>query len=133
MVHEAEVRDELGRLRARMPDVTGVLAATVDGLVVAEDAPAIEPDGFAALTAAALGVALRLTEAAGQRTFREQLIRTGTGYLAVYAAGEQFVLTVLAGPRVNVGRLHLEARRCGASLAQLLDGAADRTEDARPS
>jgi predicted regulator of Ras-like GTPase activity (Roadblock/LC7/MglB family) len=133
MVHEAEVRDELGRLRSRMPDVTGLLAATVDGMVVAEDAPTIEPEGFAALTAAALGVALRLTDAAGQHTFREQLIRTGHGYIVTYAAGDRFVLTVLAGPRINVGRLHLEARRCGAALAQLLDGAADRTEDARPS
>lgn len=132
MLHEAEVRDELGRLRTRVPDVTGLLAATVDGMIVAEDAPAIEPEGFAALTAAALGVALRLTEAAGQHTFREQLIRTGHGYIATYAAGDQLVLTVLAGPRTNVGRLHMEARRCGAFLANLLDGA-DRTEDARPS
>ncbi|MEV6012438.1 roadblock/LC7 domain-containing protein [Streptomyces sp. NPDC051976] len=130
MVHEAEVRGELGRLRARLPEVTGVLAASVDGLVLAEDAPAVESDGFAALTAAALGVGLRLTDAAGQRNFRELLIRSEHGYIALYTAGAVGVLAVLARPRVNVGRLHMEARRCGTQLAHLLDGDLDRPEDA---
>jgi predicted regulator of Ras-like GTPase activity (Roadblock/LC7/MglB family) len=133
MVHEADIRGELGRLRARMPDVTGVLAASVDGLVLAEDVPGVQPEGFAALTAAALGVGLRLTDAAGQRTFRELLIRSELGYIALYAAGEVCVLAVLAGPRVNVGRLHMEARRSGARLANLLDGALDPVEDGGPS
>lgn len=123
MAHEAEVLEELRRLRARLPDATGAVAAAVDGLVIAEDAPGLEPDGFSALMAAALGVALRLADAAGRRTFRELLLRGEGGYVAVYAAGPYCVLAVLAEPRINVGRLHLEARRCGAALAALLDGA----------
>ncbi len=55
MAVEREVLDELHRLRARVPQVTGSLAATVDGLVLAHDAPGTEPEGLAALTAAALG------------------------------------------------------------------------------
>jgi hypothetical protein len=51
------------------------------------------------------------------------------GYVATYAAGAGAVLTLLAQDRVNVGRLHLEGRRAGARIAELVDGAvAEPTE-----
>ncbi|MEU1905923.1 roadblock/LC7 domain-containing protein [Streptomyces hygroscopicus] len=125
---EPEVLEELRRLRARVPHVTGVLAATSDGLVLAHDTAALEPEGVAALTAAALGVAQSLAEATGRGTFRELLVRGEDGYVASYAAGSMAVLTVLAGDRANVGRLHLEARRSGARLADLVADALGRAE-----
>ncbi|WP_267245176.1 roadblock/LC7 domain-containing protein [Streptomyces sp. PR69] len=127
MTAEAEVRGELRRLRARLPQVTGALAASADGLVLASETEAAgEAEHVAALTAAALGVALRLTEATEQGSFRELLIRGDSGYVATYAAGPAAVLTLLAGPRTNVGRLHLEARRSGARIGELIKGALER-------
>lgn len=120
-MHEAAIRTELEGLRARLPEVTGALAATADGLLLAADAPGLQAEGFAALTAAAMGVGLRLTGTAGQQSFRELLIRSDTGCIALHAAGLEVVLAVLAGPRTNVGRLHLEARRSCARMADLLD------------
>ncbi|MFJ6572027.1 roadblock/LC7 domain-containing protein [Streptomyces sp. NPDC091292] len=125
MAAEAEVLAELKRLRARIPQLTGALVASVDGLVLVQDTGDVEPEGLAALTAAALGVSLRLTGAAGHGTFRELLIRGSGGYVATYAAGSSAVLTLLAEPRVNVGRLHLEARRAGTLVGGLIDPAAD--------
>ena len=119
MVSEPEVFDELRRLRARVPHLTGSLAASVDGLVLAQDTGGVEAEGTAALTAAALGVALRLADATDSGSFRELVLRGDTGYVATYAAGSSAVLTVLAEPRANVGRLHLEARRAGARIAEL--------------
>ncbi|MEW1865655.1 roadblock/LC7 domain-containing protein [Streptomyces sp. NBC_00669] len=130
MAHEAEVRDELGRLLARLPDATGVLASTVDGLLIAHEAPDTPAETLAALSSAGFGIGLRLSDAAGGHSFRELLVRGEHGYVALYAAGPACVLTVLAGPRINVGRLHMEARRSSAYLAHLLDGAADDREDA---
>ncbi|WP_129308767.1 roadblock/LC7 domain-containing protein [Streptomyces sp. L2] len=117
------VRDELRRLRTRVPQLTGALAAGVDGLVVAEDTPGVDPEGLAALTAAALGVAVRVADATGNGGFRELLVRGEHGYVATYAAGRTAVLTLLAQDRVNVGRLHLEGRRAGARIGELLDAA----------
>lgn len=117
----SEVLAEINRLRARLPQLTGAVAASVDGLVLAEDAPGIEAEGVAALTAAALGVSLRLADATGRGDFRELLVRAEDGYVATYAAGASAVLTLLAEPRVNVGRLHLEARRSGARIGALVD------------
>ena len=56
-------------------------------------------------------------------------MRGADGYLATYAAGPTAVLTLLADDRVNVGRLHLEGRRCGARIAELV---AARSADERP-
>ncbi|WP_327286998.1 roadblock/LC7 domain-containing protein [Streptomyces sp. NBC_01198] len=123
MVHEAAIRTELEGLRARLPEVTGALAATTDGLLLAADAPGVQAEGFAALTAAALGVGLRLADSAGHRSLHELLIRSDTGCIVLHAAGRDAVLAVLAGPRTNVGRLHLETRRSCARVAGLLDAA----------
>nr|WP_188280996.1 roadblock/LC7 domain-containing protein [Streptomyces sp. CBMA29] len=130
MAQEAEIREELRRLRARLPHATGALAAGVDGMVLAQEADTVEAEGVAALTAAALGVGLRLTDTASHGPFRELLVRGERGYVAIYAAGTACVLTVLAGPQVNVGRLHMEARRSGAHIAHLVDGDPEPREDA---
>ncbi|MBL3666135.1 roadblock/LC7 domain-containing protein [Streptomyces sp. M2CJ-2] len=120
MAVETDVLDELRRLRTRVPRLAGSLAATVDGLVLAHDVPDTEPEGLAALTAAALGVAYRVTDATARGEFRELLVRGTRGYVATYAAGSTAVLTLLADDRVNVGRLHLEGRRSGARIADLV-------------
>lgn len=126
---EADVLSELRRLRTRIPQLRGALAASVDGLVLAQDATDVEAEGVSALTAAALGVALRLSEATHQGDFRELLIRGEHGYVATYAAGSSAVLTLLAEPRINVGRLHLEARRSSTCIGELVDAAVERAEE----
>ncbi|WP_435220418.1 roadblock/LC7 domain-containing protein [Streptomyces sp. Tue6028] len=133
MAAEPEVLDELHRLRARVPQLTGALAASADGLVLAHDTPGVEPDGLAALTAAALGVAARMTDATEQGDFRELLVRGVHGYVATYAAGTSAVLTLLAQDRVNVGRLHLEGRRSGTRIGELVDAATARGEALGPA
>ncbi|MFG2721207.1 roadblock/LC7 domain-containing protein [Streptomyces sp. NPDC048416] len=127
MAAEAEVLAELHRLRVRLPQLSGAVAASVDGLVLAQDSTS-EAEPLAALTAAALGVAQRLTDTAGQGAFHELLLRGEAGYVATYAAGSSAVLTLLAQPRINVGRLHLEARRASARIGDLVDGSLGRLE-----
>lgn len=117
---EAEILDELRRLRARVPQLTGSLASGVDGLVLAQDTPGVEPEGVAALAATARGVAVQLTDATGHGDFRELLVRGVYGCVATYSAGPFAVLTLLAQDRVNVGRLHLEGRRAGVRIGELV-------------
>ncbi|MEV8545453.1 roadblock/LC7 domain-containing protein [Streptomyces sp. NPDC051572] len=124
MASEAEILDELRRLRARVPQLTGALATGVDGLVLAQDTPGVEPERVAALTVTALGVAVRMADATGQGEFRELIVRGVYGYVATYAAGRGAVLTVLAQDRVHVGRLLLEGRRAGARIGELIDAEA---------
>ncbi|WP_425247584.1 roadblock/LC7 domain-containing protein [Streptomyces sp. NEAU-NA10] len=132
MAVKAEVLNELHRLRTRMPQLTGALAASVDGFVLAQDMPGVQPEGLAALTAAALGVGYRMVDLTARGEFCELLVRGAGGYVATYAAGPSAVLTLLADDRVNVGRLHLEGRRSGAHIAELLAARRSLPEDAPP-
>ncbi|WP_172384397.1 roadblock/LC7 domain-containing protein [Streptomyces sp. MNP-20] len=129
MAVEPDVLDELARLRARVPRLTGALAADTGGRVLARDTADEGAQRLAALTVDALLAALRLADAAGQGRAGELLVRGEGGYVAAYTAGPTAVLTLLAEPRVNVGRLHLEGRRAGARIGELLDGALERLED----
>ncbi|WP_043268481.1 roadblock/LC7 domain-containing protein [Streptomyces sp. CT34] len=115
------IREELLALRDQVRHMHGGMVASADGMVIAHDLPDIEPDGLAALTAAAIGVAKRLADATGQGTFEESLTRGSGGYIAAYSAGHRAVLTAVAGPDTNIGRLHLQARRTAARIAGLLD------------
>ncbi|MCQ8772460.1 roadblock/LC7 domain-containing protein [Streptomyces telluris] len=130
MTAAPEVLTELQGLRARVPHLTGAMVASTDGLVIAHLVTDMEPDGVAALTAAALGVGARLTDAVGHGGFRELLVSGERGYVATYAAGSSCVLTLLASAGANVGRLNLEARRAGARIAPLIDGALERPRQA---
>lgn len=113
-----DIPAELHRLKHRLPSLIGSMVATADGLVLTHDLDSVEPGGLAALTAAALGVAARLTETTGAGPFHELLTRGQHGYVATYAAGSAFVLTLVAGPDTNVGLLHFEARQAAERIAQ---------------
>ncbi|MEV4442249.1 roadblock/LC7 domain-containing protein [Streptomyces sp. NPDC049577] len=126
MTPAPEVLAELQGLRTRVPHLTGALVASTDGLVIAHLVTGMEPDGVAALTAAALGVGARLTDAVGHGGFRELLVAGERGYVATYAAGASCVLTLMASADANVGRLNLEARRTGPRIAALVDAALER-------
>ncbi|MEU0947578.1 roadblock/LC7 domain-containing protein [Streptomyces canus] len=123
------ILEELRRLRARVPQLTGALAADTDGLVLAQDTPGVDPEAVAALTGTTRALAAQLADVTGQGDLRELLVRGVYGYVATYAAGAGAVVTLLAQDRVNVGRLHLEGRRAGARIAELVDStAAEHTE-----
>ena len=114
---------ELRRLGARVPQPTGALAADTDGLVLAQDTPGVDPETVAALTGATRTLAVQLADETGQGDLRDLLVRGVYGYVATYPAGAGAVVTLLAQDRVNVGRLHLEGRRAGARIGELVDSA----------
>ncbi|WP_405671881.1 roadblock/LC7 domain-containing protein [Streptomyces sp. NBC_01530] len=133
MAADPQVLDELRRLRARVPQLTGALATGVDGRVLAQDTPGVAPDGMAALIESAHGAAVKLADATGQGELRELVVRGVYGYVATYAAGDMAVLTLLAQDRVSLGRLLLEGRRAAARIGEF--GGARRTpaHHARPA
>ncbi|MCG6498120.1 roadblock/LC7 domain-containing protein [Kitasatospora sp. A2-31] len=101
-------------------------------MLVAHDTHGTEPTGVAAMTAASLSLAQRLADATGQGDFRESLVRGEYGYVATYGAGGSCVLTLLAHPDVNVGRLHLEARRSAQRIAALINDSLAPKETREP-
>ncbi|MFD6398731.1 roadblock/LC7 domain-containing protein [Nocardia sp. NPDC060249] len=115
--HYPAVQAELQSLRERLPQLTGSLVASSDGLLIEHDLPAhLEPAGMAALSAAQLSLSYRLANSAHGGGFSEVVVHGTEGQVVIYAAGHTS-LTVLAGPEVNVGRLHLESRPVARAIA----------------
>ncbi|WP_189113148.1 roadblock/LC7 domain-containing protein [Pilimelia terevasa] len=136
MTVEPAVLTELARLRERLPELTGSVLATTDGMVVAHDAHDLDPETLAAMSAASLGLARRFAVAVDHGTLRETVVACAGGYITTYAAGRDALLTVVTGRLANLARVHLEARRTLERLAQIAPSAptaADPRRSARPS
>ena len=116
------VRAELAALRHQVTGVQGCVIAGVDGLLILHDTIAsAEPHDIAALAAGAHGISRTCGAALGQGGFHECTIRNQRGSLAIYAVGDLALLAVLGDDRLNIARLHLEARQATARLAPLLE------------
>jgi predicted regulator of Ras-like GTPase activity (Roadblock/LC7/MglB family) len=111
---------ELGNLRRRLPELTGSVLATADGMVVAHDAHGIEPDSLAALAAAHLALARRFAHAVRHGELRESVVECDGGYITSYAAGVNALLTVVTTRSANLAMVHLEARRSVQRLMSML-------------
>ncbi|MFD3509935.1 roadblock/LC7 domain-containing protein [Nocardia sp. NPDC058666] len=115
--HYPVVQAELKSLRERLPQIVGSLVASGDGLLIEHDLPAhLEPAGMAALSAAQLSLSYRLANTAHGGGFNEVVVHGTEGQVVIYAAGYT-CLAVLAGPEINVGRLHLESRPVARAIA----------------
>jgi uncharacterized protein len=120
MTVDPAVLDELGRLRAKLPELSGSVLATADGLVVAHDAHGIEPDSIAALAAAHLALARRFAHAVNHGELRESVVECDLGYITSYTAGPDALLTLVTSGNANLALVHHEARRCVRRLVALL-------------
>lgn len=130
MTVDPAVLDELGRLRSRLPELSGSVLATADGLVVAHDSHGIEPDTLAALAAAHLALARRFAQAVNHGDLRESVVECDGGYITSYTAGPNALLTVVTSGDANLAMVHLEARRCVRRLVRIL--AQDAVRRLRP-
>ncbi|SDT67216.1 roadblock/LC7 domain-containing protein [Actinoplanes derwentensis] len=120
MTVDPAVLEELGRLRSRVPELSGSVLATADGLVIAHDSHGIEPDTLAALAAAHLALARRFAHAVNHGDLRESVVECDGGYITSYTAGPNALLTVVTSGNANLAMVHLEARRCVRRLIRVL-------------
>ena len=116
-----DIKTSLVVLRASVPDLLGALVASVDGLPLAYDVGDEDPAGIAAMAATAAGLGKRLIESFEFGEFAESVVRAKDGYFVVYSAGPVAVLAAMASAGANLGRLHLESRRCAVTIARALE------------
>ena len=120
MTVDPAVLTELGNLRARLTELSGIVLATTDGMVVAHDAYGIEPDSLAALAAAHLALARRFAHAVNHGELRESVVECDGGYITSYIAGPNALLTLVTTEAANLALVHHEARRAVSHLVDLL-------------
>jgi uncharacterized protein len=113
---------EMQALRDRVTGITGAAVASRDGLIIKDDVPELNADNLAALAAASLGVAQRMSSEVGQGLLRESVTRSSGGYVAIYAVGRTAVLVLTGDEGLDVGRLHRESRTAVEQIEALLAG-----------
>jgi uncharacterized protein len=112
---DAEVTDDallalLRALTSRVAGITDIALASRDGLIITSDTTAAEPDNLAALAAASLGIAQRMTADVGRGALQEVTSRGSGGCVTVYAVGAAELLVVVGDKRLDVSRLRRESR-----------------------
>jgi predicted regulator of Ras-like GTPase activity (Roadblock/LC7/MglB family) len=113
---------EMRALRDRVVGITDTALASRDGLIIVADTVDINPDNVAALAAASLGVAQRITAEAGKGSLREATMRGSGGCVAIYAVNASALLLVIGDEGLDSTRLHLESRSTVEALDKLLAG-----------
>ncbi|MFE0106856.1 roadblock/LC7 domain-containing protein [Streptomyces sp. NPDC059009] len=110
MDHE-ELTAYLRELRERWAGVTDSAVAAVDGLLIAADTQeSLDAEKLAALAAAELGLARRVTTATDRGALRRAICHGSQGPVAIYAVGDTAVLVVLGDEGLDLVRLHQESK-----------------------
>ena len=98
-------------LRTAIPELRGVLIASVDGLPMAHSLSGAEDaNRIAAMAATALGLGKRISDTLHTGELTETSVSGVDGHVFVYAAGSKGVLVVIGPASANTGLIHLEAR-----------------------
>jgi predicted regulator of Ras-like GTPase activity (Roadblock/LC7/MglB family) len=114
-------------LRDEAPGIHGALLSTDDGHPVLCSAPDLDPTSTAAMVAATLGIGGRLASTLGDPELLEISIRTTAGYLAVFAAGPDTVLTVVTDDSAHLARIARFARLHLDFLAEVVGNVEERS------
>ena len=110
----------IASIREAIPELFGVIIASVDGLAVAHDLQEADAERIAAMAATALGLGARIAERTNLGTLTETMIRGTQGHLVVYSAGNDAVL-VMSGPlTANLTLMRIEARVATVQINSLL-------------
>lgn len=120
MSRQVELQEVIRQLRQAVPEITGVMVASTDGLSLASDLPEAEAARAAAMAATALGLGKRIAQTSNLGGLEEVVVRGQSGYMVVYSAGDKGVLAVAAPAGANLGLIRLEAQGAAQRIAQVL-------------
>ena len=117
--HDA-LKNHLDNLRNAIPELKGVLLASVEGLPVAHAlSNGMDANRVAAMAAAASSLGRRISDSMATGTLNEVSVKGEEGMLFVYSAGPKAVLAVIGPSPSNAGLIHLEARNTAKEIAEL--------------
>jgi hypothetical protein len=108
------------QLRENVPDITGIMIASVDGLAIATDFSEEEAARVAAMSASALGLGSRITKTTELGDMIDMMIEGKNELLIIYMAGPGAILALRAPRRANLGLIRLEGPKSAKEVAELV-------------
>lgn len=107
-------------LRENVPDITGIMIASIDGLAIATDFPEDEAARVAAMSASAIGLGNRITKTTQLGDMFDMMIEGNNELLIIYMAGPGAILALRAPRRANLGLIRLEGPKSARQVAELV-------------
>jgi uncharacterized protein len=120
MADDDALLDEMRALRDRVVGISDTALASRDGLIIRADTADVDADNLAALAAASLGLARRMTAEVGIGTLHEAVTRSSGGYVATYAVGTTALLVLVGDAGLDTTRLYRESRATIEKLELIL-------------
>ena len=114
-----ELTQVVAGIRESLPELTGVMIASDEGLPIAHDF-SDDAESIAAMASGVAGLGVRVTDHTGIGSLAEVVIRGDEGYLVIYTTGDEAML-IMQGPiDSNLGLMRIEARMAFVDIRQLL-------------
>jgi hypothetical protein len=111
-------------LRQAQGSIAGLEATalvSMDGLIIVSALPSnIEEDRIAAMTSAMLGLGEKTAYDLGRGMLEQMYIKGPNGCVLILAAGDNAVLTAIAGPEAKLGLLLLHLGKTVEQIGDLL-------------
>ena len=108
------------QLRENVPDISGIMIASVDGLAIATDFPEEEAARVAAMSASAIGLGNRITKTTLLGDMVDMMIEGKNELLIIYMAGPGAILALRAPRRANLGLIRVEGPKFASDIAELV-------------
>lgn len=107
-------------LRAAIPELRGVLLASIEGLPIAHSlSNGADANRVAAMAAAASSLGRRVSDSLSVGLLEEVTVSGADGQLFLYSAGAKGVLAVMGSAGCNAGLVHLESRGVAKEIGEL--------------
>ncbi len=120
MSRQDQYADIIQELRENVPDITGIMIASVDGLAIATDFPEDEAARVAAMSASSIGLGNRITKTTELGDMIDMMIEGKDEILIIYMAGPGAILALRAPKRANLGLIRLEGPKAAKKTAELI-------------
>jgi predicted regulator of Ras-like GTPase activity (Roadblock/LC7/MglB family) len=116
-----QVETLLRQAQGSVPGLEASALVSMDGLIIVSSLPPeIEEDRVAAMTAAMLGLGERTADELGRGMLDQIYIKGPNGYVLIMAAGDNAVLTAIAGPEAKLGLLLVYLKKVIRQIEELL-------------
>lgn len=122
MSKQSEFLGLVRQLRENVPDISGVMVASADGLAIATDFPEGEAARIAAMGASSIGLGTRISTTTQLGTLTQLMIEGNNELLVIYMAGTGAILALRAPTRANLGLIRLEGPKAARRVAELVAG-----------
>ena len=120
MSRQQEYMALIRQLRENVPDISGAMIATVDGLSIATDFPESEAARIAAMGASSIGLGNRISTTTDLGNLSQMMIEGKSELLIIYMAGPGAILALRAPIRANLGLIRLEGPKAAERVAELV-------------